>query len=341
MIRIHLQPARRRLLPLLLLALGIFLVGILAMAYLVREEHPSLPPELAAVSEPFPPAVAVEAPVSPPEAADPQVSPPLAPADVPEAPAPALPPIAASGTAAVEEPIVPPPAEKSTPPRAEAKTAPAALQRPAPAKGQAQAPILAPTGPFCLRIVQFLERLPAVARCDTLSGTAAGEYILKGTIPDSDFPQLVVLLDGLLRLPSQAKLSGGRAGKKEGDYGFKIHGQFPVSAASQTAPAVLEATQASGLFTQAATLARKSRLDSVRVGAPRLTPVGKGVVQQRQKLWATGSYLQLKTFLEALIRQQPQLRLEEVMLVPLYQGEGKWKQAHFYAVLSAAVRAAR
>ncbi len=326
MIRIHLQPARRRLLPFLLLALGVFLVSTLGLGYLTREEHPSLPPELAGLSQALPPPAPIQAPAPEPEVQtpDPQDAQPPAPAVVPEPKASA-----------------PPPAAEETKPlqQDEPKTVQSTAQRPAPAKAPAPAAVLPSTGPLCLRILQLHERLPPVVRCSSLSGTAEGDYVIEGTIPSGDFPQLIALLDGLPRLPARPTLSGGMSGRKEGDYAFNLHGQFP--AVAQTASAPLEASQASGLFTQAVTLARKTRLDSVRVGAPLFTPVGKGVVQQRQKLWATGSYQQLKSFLETLVRQQPQLRLDEVMLVPLYKGEAQWKQAHFYAVLSTTVRAAR
>jgi hypothetical protein len=177
-------------------------------------------------------------------------------------------------------------------------------------------------------------------RCTSLSGAAGGEYTIEGTVSSADFPQLIALLDGLQRLPSRATLSSWRAGKKEeGEFNFNLHGQFAAESPARLAP--LATSEAQGLFTQAAALARKSRLDSVRVGAPLFTPLGKGVVQQRQKLWATGSYQQLRGFLETLVRQKPQLGLEEVMLVPLYKGETQWKRAQIYAVLSAPVRAAR
>lgn len=333
MIRIHLQPARRRLLPLLLLGLGIFLVSTLGLAYLTREQHPSLPPELAGRSQVLPPPIQVPAPEPAAKTQDPQEAQPSAPvAAVPAAEAPASPPAAEDRPTVAE---APPRADTRPPERVEAKAAPIAVQRPVPA----QVPALPPTGPLCLRILQLHERLPAGVRCSSLSGTAGGDYTIEGSVTSGDLPQLAALLDGLQRLPSRATMQRWRAGKKEGDYGFSLHGQFTVATPAAAVP--LGTGEAEGLFTQAAALARKSRLDSVRVGAPLFTPVGKGVVQQRQKVWATGSYQQLKTFLETLVRQQPQLRLDEVMLVPLYKGETQWKQAHFYAVLSTAVRAAR
>lgn len=320
MIRIHLESARRRhFLPVLFLGLGIFLASILGLAYFTREEHTSLPPELALADQALPPLAITPAPEPEAKPPDAQVGRSLAPEVVPQTKAPAL-PSAAEASPAVRE-------GAKAPQREEVVTAPVKV------------PVLPPAGPLCLRILQLHERLPSGVRCSSLSGSAGGDYTIEGTIPSGDFPQLIALLDGLQRLPSRATLSGGRAGKKEGDYGFNLHGQFPAATAPPATP--LGNSEAEGLFTQAAALARKSRLDSVRVGAPLYTSVGKGVVQQRQKLWATGSYPQLKIFLETLVRQQPQLRLEEVMLVPLYKGETQWKQAQFYAVLSTRVRAAR
>lgn len=316
MIRIQLQPRSRRFVPLLLLGLGLFLVSTLGLSYLAWDERPSLLPRLAVVEVPRPEPGA-EAPAL---------------AEAPREKAPALPPVQAPAL------VKAPPAEETGPPqRKEAKALPPPAQRLMPAK--TQTPALPVSGPLCLRILQLHERLPAAVRCTSLSGTGGGEYTIEGSIPEEDFPQLIALLDGLLRLPSRATMSNWREGKKEGDFGFNLHGQFP--AAAQPALAPLGTAEAQGLFTQAAALARKSRLDSVRVGSPLFTPVGKGVAQQRQKLWATGSYQQLKSFVETLVRQQPQLRLEEVMLVPHYKGEVQWKQAQFYAVLSTAVRAAR
>ncbi|MCC7264414.1 MAG: hypothetical protein IT369_18030 [Candidatus Latescibacteria bacterium] len=329
MIRIHLQPRSGRLLPILLLGLGVFALSFFGLSYLSHDEHLILPEEMALL-----PPVASDTPAVPAEAAA------EAPAAVP----------AASETTAVNtpgtEPPVPPPAEVSAPSqpapeqggpaKASKATAPPA-GRPAPARAPSAA--VPAAGPMCLRILQLHERLPAVVRCTSLSGNAAGEYTIEGTVPSGDFPQLIEMLDLLKRSSSQANLFGGMAGKKEGDYGFTLHGQFAPAAPLALAP--LESSQASALFTQAAALARKSKLDSVRVGAPLFTPTGKGVVDQRQKLWATGSYQQLKGFVETLVRQQPQLRLEEVMLVSRYKGEAQWKQAQFYAVLSTAVRAAR
>ncbi|MBI2506407.1 MAG: hypothetical protein HYW07_24590 [Candidatus Latescibacteria bacterium] len=312
MIRIQLQPRSRRLFPVFFLGMGVFLATALGLAYLAREEHPSPLPALAAVELP---AQAAEQPQEP----APQTAPPVVPQD--------------------RAPALPPSTEAQPPQREEVRPAQPQQSAPAPAKGQRQIPALPQAGPLCLRTLQLYERLPPAVRCSSLSGTGSGEYTIEGTIPAGDFPQLIALLDGLQRLSSRATLSGGLAGKKEGDYGFNLHGQFAPEA--QPAAAPLGTGEVAALFTQAAALARKSRLDSVRVGSPLFTPLAKGVVQQRQKLWATGSYQQLKTFVGTLVRQQPQLHLEEVMLVPQYRGEAQWKQAQFYAVLSAAVRAAR
>jgi len=330
MIRIHLQPRRGRLASILLLGSGVFVCGVLGFSYLNREEGLHLPgapapqeeapaqvqeePPVAAV----PPMAAAPEPASPPSASAPEPASPLS-ATVPQ-PAPPL-ETALARAPSHPEPALPPRREPPRPPPVAAPAAPAA-------------------GPVCLRILQLHEKLPEAVRCTSLLGTASGEYTVEGTVPAGDFPQLMVLLNSLPQQPSRPALSSWRAGKKEeGDHNFNLHGQFPTQAPPALAP--LETAQAAGLFTQAAALARKSRLDSVRVGTPVFTPLGKGVVQQRQKLWATGSYPQLKGFLENLVRQQPQLRLEEVMLVPHYKGEAQWKQAQFYAVLSAPVRAVR
>lgn len=329
MIRIHLQPRGGRLLPFLLLALGTFALGLFGFGYLSRDEQSMLPGELA-----LSPAARSEVPA--------------------EAEAAAPPPTAEAGDtpAATEDPPAPDPGPPPAPPEeaapkatkpeaAKAPPAPAVRSNPpvSAAPAAAKAPAVPATGPLCLRILRLHERLPAVVRCTSLSGNAAGEYTIEGAVPSGDFPQLIVLLDELKRASVQANLYGGMAGKKEGDYAFNLHGQFPAGATAATAP--VEASQATAFFAQAAALARKTRLDSVRVGAAVFAPTGKGVVHQRQKLWATGTYQQLETFLEALSRQQPQLRIEEVNLVPRYRGESQWKQAQFYAVLSTGVRAAR
>jgi hypothetical protein len=310
MIRIQLQPRRWPFLPHLLLGLGVFLAGVVGFSYLARDEHPF----------PWPGPAAVEPPA---ETAEQVVLPPAAEA------APSQP---SGGTPS--QAALPAPAAGAVRAAAEPPPAPARAVEAAPVPAVPRPPAVA--GPLCLRILQLHERLPAAVRCTSLSGSATGEYTIEGTVPSGDFPQLIALLDGL---PARPTLSGGMAGKKEGDYAFNLHGQYAAEAPARGAP--LTAGEAQGLFAQAAALARKSRLDSVRVGAPLFTPTGKGVVQQRQKLWATGSYPQLKGFVETLSRQQPQLRLEEVMMVPQYKGEAQWKQAQFYAVLSAPVRAVR
>ncbi len=340
MIRIHLQPRRGRLIPYLLLGLGVFALGTMGLGYFTTGAHDALPGEVAVEEKPAvgqPVADAEPAPSSQPAGAG-EVAPAPPSTALPDTEAePLPPPVSNRSEAGLMPPVAEAPAEPAAPATAKAATRTQSQVPKAPAKEQA--PVPGSGVPVCLRILQLHERLPAVVRCTSLSGTAGGEYTIEGTVPSADFPQLIALLDGLPRHPAPPALSGGMSGKKEGDYAFNLHGQFPVPA--QKVPAALESVQAAGLFTQAVALARKSRLDSVRVGAPLFTPVGKGVVQQRQKLWATGSYPQLKTFVEALVRQQPQLRLEEVMLVPQYKGEAQWKQAQFYAVLSTAVRAAR
>ncbi|MBM3279682.1 MAG: hypothetical protein FJY95_16625 [Candidatus Handelsmanbacteria bacterium] len=311
MIRIHLQPRRGRLAPILLLGSGVFVCGVLGFFYLTREEGLHLPGAPTSQEE-APAQVRAEPPLA---AATPMVG----------APEPASPP-----SAAVPQPAPP---QETALARAPSHPEPALPPRPPPAAAAA-------AGPVCLRILQLHEKLPEAVRCTSLLGTASGEYTIEGTVPAGDFPQLMVLLNSLPQQPSRPDLSSWRAGKKgKGDHNFNLHGQFPAQAAPALAP--LETAQAAGLFTQAKALASKSRLDSVRVGDPLFTPLGKGVVQQRQKLWATGSYPQLRGFLENLVRQQPQLRLEEVMLVPHYNGEAQWKQAQFYAVLSAPVWAVR
>lgn len=330
MIRIHLRPRGGRLLPFLLLALGTFALGLFGFGYLSRDEQSVWPGELA-----LSPPARSEAPeeagaAAPPPTALVEDTP--AAAEAPPAPDPGPPPAPPEEAA----PMATKPEAAKAPPAPAVRSNPPASAAPAAAKVAA----VPATGPLCLRILRLHERLPAVVRCTSLSGNAAGEYTIEGAVPSGDFPQLIVLLDELKRASVQANLYGGMAGKKEGDYAFNLHGQFPAAATAAPAPAV-EASQATAFFTQAAALARKTRLDSVRVGAAVFAPTGKGVVHQRQKLWATGTYQQLETFLEALSRQQPQLRIEEVNLVPRYRGEAQWKQAQFYAVLSTAVRAAR
>ena len=309
MIRIQLQPAGgRRFFPVLLLGFGGCLVCALALAYSTRERQP---PQLI---EPSAGRQSAQVPVPTP-LAGPQEKPPATQAAAPPKATPKE----------ETKPVALPIQTKAAPP----------AEAPPMAKGQTPAP--PPASPACLRALQLVERLPATVRCTALLGAGNGEYTIEGTIPAQDFPQLVALLDGLKRLPSRATLSGGMAGRKEGDYAFNLNGQF--SALPQLPGIPQDQDEAEALFGQALALARKSRLDSVRAGAPLVGAPAKGVAQERQKLWATGSYKQLKAFVETLVRQQPQLRLEEVKLVPISKGGVQWKQVQFYAVLSAVVRA--
>ncbi len=215
---------------------------------------------------------------------------------------------------------------------------PAAAERPA-APAAKTPPVSQPSSqaPLGVQVLGLCERLPPVARCTLLSGSRGGEYTIEGTIPAQDVAQLYVLLDTLQRLPSRANLSFWREGKQEGgDHRFLFQGQF--ARPGQTGPQLLRAAAADTLFARAAAWARQSRLDSVRVSETIRAPLGQGRVRQRQKLWATGAYPQLRAFAELLAQAQAGMELEELVVVPVY-GEGAgWKLARLYAVLGAAVQ---
>lgn len=321
MIRIQLRPAPgRRLFPALLLGTGVLLAGLLGFFLLdrpapfaflyrsapVREAPPveervpaeSQPPAAPLAAEPEP---AVEPPgqevVQPPETQPPR-----------------------------QEPVVEPPRQETVRPRPALP-----VEKPRPAAAE---PPPARDTPLCLQALRLHEHLPAVARCTALNGNSAGEYSIEGAIPGQDVAQLYVLLDVLQRLPSKPNLSFWREGRQEGgDYRFAIHGQF--TRAGQSAPLLLDAEAAAALVAQAADWARQSRLDSVRVGAPMLAPLAQGRVQHRRKLWATGSYAQLRAVVERVA--QTELGLDELVLVPIHKDGAGWKLAQMYVVLSAVV----
>lgn len=330
MIRIQLHPARgRRALPLLLLGTGSFLAAALVFSLLRETDYTGLwPGSREALLSPSaaPGAGEVKEAAIPPEKAPEQERPQAAPKVAP-LPSPAPAPVR-------EEPVEPKPQKTAAraSPKVEKKP------EPLPALQLAQAP--PPLGPLSpgLRALQLFERLPASIRCTSLAGNRAGEYTIEGAIPPPDVAQLFVLLETLQGLPSRVTLDFWREGRQEaGDYRLTFRGQFAIT--RLPAPEPVSPAEAAALFAQVMAWGRQSRLDSVRVSAPILAPQGQGLVQHRQKLWARGTYSQLRTFAELLVQLQAKVALEELVVVPVYRGgEAGWKQAQFYAVLSAAVK---
>jgi hypothetical protein len=191
----------------------------------------------------------------------------------------------------------------------------------------------------CQGAVRLNERLPSGILLKSLSCHAQGEYLLEGL--SSSQQAVEEFLAILQNLPSRVSLSVWGEGEARAErlykYRFAFQGQFADLPPQELE--TLSADQAEKLFHKVAYWADECGLDGLSVKKPIVLPLSPERVQQRQKLWGTGSYQQIGRFLQKLKQVEQIAALGEVVLVPLH-GEGSgWVEARLYAAIDAVVRA--
>ena len=183
----------------------------------------------------------------------------------------------------------------------------------------------------CAQALRLYERIPSSIHFTGLTSNASGEYTLEGLSPSSE-AAMEVFLD-TLRRRSRVSLSLWRGGKMQTKrlYKFTFQGQLTEFDTAPLEP--LSAPEARALFRQVVVWGRQSGLDSVVVEAPIQVRLRPALVQHRQKMWAVGSYREIRLFVERLKQVQGRATLEELVVIPIYQRDEHWQKAHFYTVV--------
>ena len=179
----------------------------------------------------------------------------------------------------------------------------------------------------CLHALQLVEQVPAQVRFTSLIGYGTGGYIIEGSTAASK-----ETLEGMkeaLNHSSDVDLSWWRTGSGvERSYLFK--GQ--LKEVKSRPLRVLSAAKASHLVDNLVVWARESGLDSLELETIS-TPLSETLVRQRQKLWARGSYMEMLSFATALEQVGGDMAVSELIAIPHYLRDGRWKKANFYAVV--------
>ena len=188
----------------------------------------------------------------------------------------------------------------------------------------------------CAQTLRLYERIPSSIHFTGLTSNASGEYTLEGLSPSSE-AAMEVFLD-TLRRRSQVSLSLWRGGKMQTKrlYKFTFQGRFTEFDTVPLEP--LSAPEARTLFRQVVAWSRQSGLDSLVVEAPIQVRLRPELVRQRQKMWAVGSYREIRLFVERLKQVQGRATLEELVVIPVDQRDGHWQQARFYTVVDVLVQ---
>ena len=183
----------------------------------------------------------------------------------------------------------------------------------------------------CAQTLRLYERIPSSIHFTGLTSKASGEYTIEGLSPSSE-AAMEVFLDTLRHL-SRVSLSLWRGGKMQTKrlYKFTFQGQLTEFDTAPLEP--LSAPEARALFRQVVVWGRQSGLDSVVVEAPIQVRLRPALVQHRQKMWAVGSYREIRLFVERLKQVQGRATLEELVVIPIYQRDEHWQKAHFYTVV--------
>lgn len=185
----------------------------------------------------------------------------------------------------------------------------------------------------CQRAVRINEQMPAVFRLSSLRCNSEGEYVLEGTSPSE--PPLRAFKDLLQKLPSQVSLSSWREGGASRVLRFDFQGRFESQSAGELA--TLSSDQAKRLFGKVAHWADESGLDGLSIKKPITIPLPPARSQQRQKLWATGSYSQIGAFLHKLQEVEELAALGELVLMPVRRDKSGWIEAQLYAAVDVIV----
>ncbi|MDP6701123.1 MAG: hypothetical protein QGH25_15855 [Candidatus Latescibacteria bacterium] len=186
----------------------------------------------------------------------------------------------------------------------------------------------------CQWAVRINEQVPPGVQLVSLTCSAAGEYGLEGTCTSEQ--SLRGFHDQLQQLPSQVSLASWREGKTSAQaLRFAFEGRFAATPSRELA--TLSKDQADRLFGKVAHWADESGLDGLSIKKTITMPLPPARVHQRQKLWGTGSYQQISTFLHRLQQVEEIASLGEVVLMPVQTGERGWVEARLYAAVDVVV----
>lgn len=184
-----------------------------------------------------------------------------------------------------------------------------------------------------MQAFRLFGRVPSGMSFTALISDAAGEYTIEGSSSSQELAELY--LDTLRQLPSRAELSwlcnklqAGRSHK----FKFALQGSFAEADTGGLKP--LSSTEAGSMFRQVVAWAKASGLGAVAFDGPILVASPASLVQQRQKMWARGSYRQISAFLRSFEQAGERASLGEMVVVPL----GKSSQARLFTAVDVLVR---
>ena len=186
----------------------------------------------------------------------------------------------------------------------------------------------------CLRILQLVKQLPKGVHFGSLIGDDSGEYTIEGARPTS-VDVLTQLRDALKESSDDVNLSQWWAGR--GAFKFSFKGQLKDIQTRRLR--AVPASEATRLAARLEAWARESGLDSLEMEEPIHISLSETWVRQRQKLRAKGSYMEILSFATVLEQAGQTIAVSELIVMPRYLQEERWKQASFYMVVEMLMQA--
>lgn len=189
----------------------------------------------------------------------------------------------------------------------------------------------------CLRILQLVKQLPKGVHFGSLIGDDSGEYTIEGARPTS-VDVLTQLRDALKESSDDVNLSQWWAGRgAERSFKFSFKGQLKDIQTRRLR--AVPASEATRLAARLEAWARESGLDSLEMEEPIHISLSETLVRQRQKLRAKGSYMEILSFATVLEQAGQTIAVSELIVMPRYLQEERWKQASFYVVVEMLMQA--
>lgn len=189
----------------------------------------------------------------------------------------------------------------------------------------------------CLRILQLVKQLPKGVHFGSLIGDDSGEYTIEGARPTS-VDVLTQLRDALKESSDDVNLSQWWAGRgAERSFKFSFKGQLKDIQTRRLR--AVPASEATRLAARLEAWARESGLDSLEMEEPIHIALSETLVRQRQKLRAKGSYMEILSFATVLEQAGQTIAVSELIVMPRYLQEERWKQASFYVVVEMLMQA--
>jgi hypothetical protein len=188
----------------------------------------------------------------------------------------------------------------------------------------------------CRHAIQLAANLPATIRFTSISSEMDGYFTLGGISQVEGIKILQGFSDSLSRGAIKANLSYWSAGKGEQPpYNFTINGQF--AAGEQVNLSTLSPQSATKLLKRVAVWARQSGLDSLHVERPIRIPLVAKLTHHRHKIWALGSFDEIRSFIGALEADEDAAALRELAVSPIGPQHIDQPQARLYAALDLVV----